>query len=159
METPAVAEVTASGKNFEVRTMPTEGVDFRTIDIDAHFREHLDLTASQVLKSLILSAQGELVMAVLPVAAKLNIVEVARAIGKKKGTLVPPDQARELTGLELGAIGPLGMKTPMPVIIDDGVLALEQVAVSAGSRGSHVVLAPHDLIEITGATPAHIVKE
>ncbi|MDD7385146.1 MAG: YbaK/EbsC family protein [Actinomycetaceae bacterium] len=158
MKTPAVAQIKESGKEYAVRAMPVAGVDFGVIDRDRYFRQYLQLSAHQVLKSIILSAQGQHVMAVLPVDERINIVAVARAIGKKKGTIVSPDEARELTGLQIGAIGPLGMKTPMPVVVDVSALRQQLVAVSAGTREAQVVLAPADLIDVTAAITADIVK-
>lgn len=156
---PAITAAAESGKPFEVLSMPVAGIDFREIDIDAHFREHLAMSADDVYKSLIISAQGQYAMAVIPVSARLSIVDVARAIGKKKGTMVSPDVARELTDLEIGAIGPLGLKTPMPIVLDEGALGKDRIAVSGGDPSLHIAIAPGDLIEIVGAITASVTKD
>ncbi|WFN90144.1 YbaK/EbsC family protein [Arcanobacterium wilhelmae] len=85
----------------------------------------------------------------------------AGVVGNRRKWKEKAEEAQKLTGRPLGAIGaigPIAMQTPMPVVIDSGVLELEKALVSGGARGAQVMLDPKDLVELTGATLAPIVK-
>ena len=52
------------------------------------------------------------------------------------------------------SIGPLALTArSFHVYLDERALAHESIALSAGQRGAQVVLAPADLITVTGARP------
>jgi Cys-tRNA(Pro)/Cys-tRNA(Cys) deacylase len=58
----------------------------------------------------------------------------------------------------LGGISPLGQRSPMPTVVDESVLALEAVFVSAGRRGLQVRLAPADLLRVSAARTAPLAR-
>ena len=90
----------------------------------------------------------------VPVNGSLNLKSLAAAVGARKATMAEPADAERATGYVVGGISPLGGRTRLPVVLDDSVLALDVVYVSAGRRGLQVSLAPQDLMDLTGATTA-----
>ena len=60
------------------------------------------------------------------------------------------------TGYVIGGISPLGSRRPIPVVLDASSSKHATVLVSAGRRGLQLELAPADLVQLTGATAAHI---
>ena len=93
-------------------------------------------------------------MAVVPVSGTLDLKALAATIGAKKAMMAEPADAERATGYVVGGISPIGGRTRLPVVLDDSVLALEVVYVSAGRRGLQVSLAPQDLMDLTRATTA-----
>lgn len=156
MTTEAVSFLQVSGKTFRLYETEVEGVDFANIDIGNYFAEQMGMPGAQVYKSLMASAQGTLVMGLVPVTQKISLKNLANAIGKKKATMVSPEQAEELSGSVIGGISPFGLKTPMPIVIDKGAFAHPTIAVSGGSRELKVEVTPVDFIELTGAEIAEI---
>ncbi len=114
----------------------------------------LDLDAGSVFKTLVASVDGRLTMAVVPVNGSLDLKALASAVGAKKATMAEPADAERATGYVVGGISPIGGRTGMPVVLDESVLELGIVYVSAGRRGLQVSLAPQDLMAVTGATTA-----
>lgn len=114
----------------------------------------LGLDAGSVCKTLVVSVDGRLTIAVVPVNGSLDLKALAAAVGAKKATMAEPGDAERATGYVVGGISPLGGRTRLPVVLDDSVLALDVVYVSAGRRGMQVSLAPRDLVAVTGATTA-----
>ena len=55
-------------------------------------------------------------------------------------------EVQPLTGYIRGGVTVLGAKRPFPVFIDETMELFDQVAVSAGIRGTQIVLAPADYI-------------
>ena len=62
-----------------------------------------------------------------------------------------------LTGYVHGGCSPVGMKKSFPTVIDESVLNLSTVTVSAGKIGRQIELTPADLIKLTRAKTADIV--
>ncbi len=159
MTTPAVSFLQASGKPFRVFETEVDGVDFSSIDIGAFFAEQMGIPGERVYKSLMASAQGQLVMGLVPVTQKISLKSLAHAVGKKKATMVPPAEAEELSGSIIGGISPFGLATPMPIVVDQGAFAHPTIAVSGGSRELKVELTPADLVDMLGATIAEIALD
>ena len=94
--------------------------------------------------------------AVVPVSGTLDLKGLAAAMGGKKAAMAEPADAERATGYVVGGISPIGQRSRLPVVVDDSVLALPAVYVSAGRRGLQVRLAPADLLRVTGARTAAI---
>jgi len=60
----------------------------------------------------------------------------------RKLSFASADDTRELTGMEIGGVTPFGMETPLPVYVDDRIVALSRCIVGGGSRAMKVALDP-----------------
>lgn len=116
----------------------------------------LGLDPDQVFKTLMISLDGKLCVAIVPVSGSLDLKAAARALGGKKAELADKDRAQRATGYVLGGISPLGQRTKHPTVIDDSALHSETIFVSGGRRGMDIELASADLIRITQAVVAPI---
>ena len=120
--------------------------------------EALGIDPERVLKTLLASVDGRLVVAIVPVVAQLDLKAVAAAAGARKAELAKPADAERATGYVVGGISPLGQKKRLPTFVDVGVEAFATVHVSAGRRGLEIELAPADLVALTAATVAAIAR-
>ena len=100
---------------------------------------------ARVFKTLVVSQDGTLSVAIVPVAAQLDL----RALGKR-ATLAERAAAERATGYVLGGISPLGQRKQLPTLLDESALAFETIFVSTGRRGLELELAPADLLAQTG---------
>jgi Cys-tRNA(Pro)/Cys-tRNA(Cys) deacylase len=114
--------------------------------------------AGQVFKTLIASVDGQLTVAVVPVASQLSLKALADAAGGKKAEMAPSSEAAKATGYVIGGISPIAQRRQLPVIVDSAALDWATVYCSAGQRGLQVQLAPDDLIRATGARVAPIAR-
>ncbi len=117
----------------------------------------IGMPPEQVFKTLV--ARGDrtgVVLAVIPANAELNLKALAAASGNKKIDLVPVKEVLALTGYVRGGVSPVGAKKEYPVYVDETVALWDAISVSAGVRGCQMVLAPADLIRVTGAATADI---
>lgn len=119
--------------------------------------EALGLDASTVFKTLLAVVDAsETVVAVVPVARRLDLKSLAKAAGGKKAAMADPTDAERLTGYVVGGISPLGQRRRLRTFIDASAEAHDRIHVSAGRRGLEVTLAPSDLCRLLAARFASI---
>lgn len=116
----------------------------------------LGLEPAQVCKTLVASADGVLVVAVVPVDRSLDLKGLAAAVGARRAELADPRTAERATGYVIGGISPIGTRRRLRTVVDARAAARADLHVSAGRRGLQVSLATADLIRVTGAVVAPI---
>ena len=124
--------------------------------------DRLGIEAARVHKTLLATVERagrtELIVAVVPVNAQLDLNALAAAVGAKKAEMAKPADAERITGYVLGGISPLGQRKRLLTVIDADALDHPTVFVSAGRRGLEIELAAVDLAKLTGGTFAAIAK-
>jgi Cys-tRNA(Pro)/Cys-tRNA(Cys) deacylase len=118
----------------------------------------LGLREEQVFKTLVVSVDGALAVAIVPVANRLDLKAIAAAVGGKKATLADPALAERRTGYVVGGISPVGQKTALRTVVDESALSYASIFVSGGRRGFDIEVAPADLVRVTSATAAPIAR-
>lgn len=119
--------------------------------------EKLGVSPERVFKTLVAQVDGkQLVLAIIPVAERLDLKRLAAAFGGKKADLADPVAAERATGYVVGGISPLGGRKKLPTLIDARALGQTTILVSAGQRGLQVELSSQDLIRLTEATTAEL---
>ena len=122
--------------------------------------EKLGLDPARVFKTLVADVEGKgMVVAVLPVAHKLDLKALATAAGGKRAAMADKAQVMRSSGYVLGGVSPLGQKKKLPTYIDCSAQSLETVFVSAGRRGLEIELAPADLLMLTDARFADLCQQ
>jgi Cys-tRNA(Pro)/Cys-tRNA(Cys) deacylase len=122
--------------------------------------EKLGVEPERVFKTLVCQAEGVgLLLALVPVAARLDLKALTRALLlKKRVELADPAVAERATGYVVGGISPLGGRKALPAWIDETVELFDTVFISAGRRGLEIELAPTDLVRLTGARTAALAE-
>ncbi|MDH3299656.1 MAG: Cys-tRNA(Pro) deacylase [Acidimicrobiia bacterium] len=147
--TPAVVMLEKANVEHEVRAYEH---DPTTDSYGKEAVEALGLDPSTVFKTLLAVVDGtETVVAVVPVASRLDLKALAKAAGGKKGAMADPADAERLTGYVVGGISPLGQRRRLRTFIDTSAEAQDHIHVSAGRRGLEVRLAPGELCRLLSA--------
>lgn len=154
--TPAVLAARRSGIDCEV--LEYEHAQGATA-FGLEAAEALGLEADRVFKTLVATlASGELVVAIIPVAARLDLKALAVAAGSKKAQMADPRAAERATGYVVGGISPLGQRRRLSTFLDESALTHRRIYVSGGRRGLELGLEPDDLRTLTGARVAAIAR-
>ena len=135
----------AQGFAFEVREFPDST---RT---SAEAAAAIDCSVAQIAKSLVFrGAQSG--KAVLIVASGANRVDPAKAEALLGEAIkrADADFVREATGFAIGGVPPLGHDRPLVTLIDEDLLAFEEVWAAAGTPNAVFRLSPKDLGDLTG---------
>lgn len=155
-KTPAIVAAQGAGVSFEVLAYAH---DPAAPSYGREAAEALGVPAAQVLKTLVVQAEGgKLAVALVPVAATLDLKAMADAIGAKKVAMADVASAERSTGYVVGGISPLGQRRALPTVIDASAEGHARVYVSAGRRGLEIALAPGDLARLCRATFAAIAR-
>ncbi|NII39832.1 Cys-tRNA(Pro)/Cys-tRNA(Cys) deacylase [Curtobacterium flaccumfaciens] len=118
----------------------------------------LGLREEQVFKTLVVSVDGDLAVAIVPVADRLDLKAIAAAVGGKKASLADPSLAERRTGYVVGGISPVGQKTRIRTVLDASASQHATIFVSGGRRGFDIELSPADLARVTDASTAPIAR-
>lgn len=150
-----------------IRMAERAGIAFRVLEYEHDpkvraFGEEaasaLGVPAAAVFKTLVAKVDGGLVVALVPVDRNLDLKALAAAHGGKRAEMAAPPEAERATGYVVGGISPLGQRKKLPMLIDDGATALEQIYVSAGRRGLEIALRPADLASLCAARFAPLAR-
>ena len=153
--TPAVVALEHAGIAFTIHEYERgdELHDFGREAADA-----LGLDHDQVFKTLVVVADDEMVVTVVPVSCQLSMKRVAGALGAKRATMCDAPSAERSTGYVVGGISPIGQRRQLRTVIDETAELFDEVFVSGGRRGMDIGLAPTDLIGLLDAIVAPITS-
>ena len=133
-KTPAIAAAEQAGIEFAVHEYEH---DPAAASYGLEAAEKVGVDPARVLKTLVVSLDGALAVACVPVAAQLDL----KALGKR-AELADRKRAEAATGYVTGGISPLGQRRQLPTLRSDAsALEHETVYVSAGRRGLEIELA------------------
>jgi Cys-tRNA(Pro)/Cys-tRNA(Cys) deacylase len=154
-KTNAARILDAAGVSYELREYAVDEEHLAATQV----AEAIEMPPEQVFKTLV--ARGDrtgVVMAAIPANAELDLKALASASGNKKIDLVPVKEVLGLTGYVRGGVSPVGVKKPYPIYIDETAILWDVISVSAGVRGCQILVAPDDLVRVTGAVTWDITR-
>lgn len=83
---------------------------------------------------------------------EVSTKQLAREVGSKVVEPCAPDVAERHTGYQVGGTSPFGTRKPLPVYMEESILALPRILINGGRRGFLVALDPHDVVRTLSAT-------
>lgn len=120
----------------------------------------IGLPVEQVFKTLVtVTGPNQHAFAVIPGDAELDFKKLARAAGARKAEMVSLKDVQPLTGYIRGGVTVFGAKKDFPVFADETIELFDVISVSAGQRGTQILLAPADYLRAANATVADLTKD
>jgi Cys-tRNA(Pro) deacylase len=150
--TPAVRALRAAGVAFTDHLYRYEdkggtAVSARELGLDEH----------AVVKTLIMEDDARRPLIVLMHGDRqVSVRELARAMGARGVTPCTPEAAQRHTGYLVGGTSPFGTKKPLPVYLEESILALPKVYLNGGKRGYLVGLEPKELVRVLVPTLVNV---
>ncbi len=154
-KTNAARLLDSLGVRYELRHYDVDPNDLSAETVAAK----IQLPAEQVFKTLVVRASsGDVYLAVVPGDAEVDEKALARASGDRRVDVVPLKDVQPLTGYIRGAVTALGVRKPYPVFADETIELFDVISVSAGVRGTQILLSPADYLRVTEARVAPIAR-
>jgi Ala-tRNA(Pro) deacylase len=117
-------------------------------------REHVP--GHQVVKPVLVSADGEFVLCALPASYKIDLEELRRELGAVEARLADEEDLSELCGdCELGAEPPIGWMFGLPTVIDESLFDDRRVTFQAGTHRDAVTMSFLDYYRLAQPVVGH----
>lgn len=112
----------------------------------------IGLPEARVFKTLALRGDKTgVVLVLIPAGTELDLKAIAQASGNKSCELLPLKDVLPVTGYIRGGVSPLGTKKKFPTYLDESAMAFAEISLSAGVRGTQILMAPRDLQQVVQA--------
>ena len=156
MKTNGARFLDSLGIRYSLREYEVDPEDLTAITV----AKKIGMPIEQVFKTLLTTdGAGNHVFAVIPGDAELDFKKLARAAGVRKAEMVSLKEVQPLTGYIRGGVTVFGAKKAYPAFVDETVELFDEISVSAGVRGTQLILTPADYIRAAEATVADLTKD
>jgi prolyl-tRNA editing enzyme YbaK/EbsC (Cys-tRNA(Pro) deacylase) len=106
---------------------------------------------AQIAKTLALRCKEQVVLVVLGGEARLCNKKLKQLLGAK-AKMLAAEETFEITGHAVGGVCPFGLKTPLPIYLDESLRNFPIMYPAGGESNSAVPIAVELLAEVTGGT-------
>ena len=153
-------------KTNAMRLLDEAGVAYRMSSYEPdgeigalHTARVLGINPELIYKTLVLEdGEGGHFVAIVPADADLDLKKTAAHFGVKHVQLINWRTLRDLTGYIRGGCSPLAMKKPFPTVIEETAQLHDEFYISAGVRGTQIVVNPEALAPVIDAGFADIIQ-
>jgi Cys-tRNA(Pro)/Cys-tRNA(Cys) deacylase len=144
------------GIGYSLREYEVDPEDLTAVTV----AKKIGMPIEQVFKTLLTTdSAGGYFFAVIPGDAELDFKKLARAAGVRKAEMVSLKDVQPLTGYIRGGVTVFGVKKAYPVFADETIELFDEISVSAGIRGTQLILAPADYLRAAEATVSDLTKD
>ena len=141
MKTNAVRLLDSLGIPYELREYEVDPDDLSAESVAAK----IHLPPEQVFKTLVMRGdRAGVCLAVIPGSMEVDEKALARLTGDRRIEMVPLKEVQNLTGYIRGGVTALACKREYPVYVDETIDLFDVISISAGARGTQILLSPAD---------------
>jgi Cys-tRNA(Pro)/Cys-tRNA(Cys) deacylase len=153
MSTPAIAYL-------KQRRIPCDIVKYEHREKGAEFAARATgYPLQRTVKTLVVEMdRNNFCLALLPGDRELNLKKLSALFGAKRTALAESATAQRLTGYPVGGISPFGVRRPLRSVLDESVLAHEQVLINGGRRGLMLEMEPGNIVAALACPVASIAQ-
>jgi len=150
--TPAIRVLRQAGVPFSEHPYPyVEHGGTAAFAREAGVGEHA------VIKTLVMEDDAKEPLIVLMHGDReVSTKELARILGVKSVHPCAPETAQRHSGYMVGGTSPFGLRKPLPIYVEETILALPRIYINGGKRGFIVGMDPNDLDRLLHPTPVHV---
>lgn len=111
----------------------------------------------QVVRSIVFRlSENEFIMVLVPGPHQVPWKALRRYLGQSRLTMASEEELFAATGYQPGTVTPFGLPKPMRVLVDTGILALDEISLGSGRRGLAILIHPQDML--AGLDNAEVVN-
>lgn len=137
-----------------VEYLQERNVDFRTIVLEDNVHTASEVaiackcSLAQVLKSLIFTHKGIIILALIPGDLRVDKDKLAGISGVPSVRMASSEDVLKFTGYEIGTVSPFGLDTSVKKVMDKNVLNQERILVGSGERNKLLELRVSSLEQV-----------
>ncbi|MGH9666679.1 MAG: Cys-tRNA(Pro) deacylase [Bryobacteraceae bacterium] len=156
MKTNAARLLDSLGVRYQIREYEVDLDDLSAETVAAK----IHLPPEQVFKTLVLRGdRNGVCLAVIPGNSEVNEKALARLTGDRRVEMVPLKDVQSLTGYIRGGVTAMAGKRDYPVYVDETAELFDTISISAGVRGTQILIAPGDYLRVVRGTVGGIARE
>ena len=156
MKTNAVRLLETLGIRHELREYDVDPDDLSAETVAAK----IQLPPEQVFKTLVMRGdRAGVCLAVVPGYTEVDEKALARLTGDRRVEMAPLREVQALTGYIRGGVTALASKRDYPVYVDETAELFDAISISAGVRGTQILIAPSDYLKIVKGKVGAISRE
>lgn len=149
-----------------IRVLEEEEIPFNLL-LHAHKARTVEEAAAErgvplrlIVKTLLVrQPAGRHAIALVRGDQRLSLKKLARVIGVKTLEMAPPEDVPRITGYQVGAVAPVGLRrSDVPVYVDHHIVEESHLSISAGRHDAGLELDSGDLIRVTRGQVADITE-
>lgn len=153
-------------KTRAIRELDERGIPYRLL-VHSHKATNVEEAAAergmpvhQVVKTLLARQPDRRhVIALVRGDQRLSLKKLARIVGVKKLDMAPEADVPRITGYQVGAVAPVGLRrTDVPIYVDQHITEEARVSISAGRHDTGLELATKDLVDAVSGQVADITE-
>ncbi|MEM7340814.1 MAG: YbaK/EbsC family protein [Actinomycetota bacterium] len=143
MGDPVIAELDATGQPYEVVPCDPDLAD------TAAFVEAYGFGLDESVNAIVVVGKADPPRHALCLTlanCRLDVNRVVRKrLGTRKASFAPADITRDLTGMEIGGVGPFGITSDLPIWVDARIMDCERIILGGGGRDRKLLVPPATL--------------
>lgn len=156
MKTNAVRLLDAQKISYELKEYEVDPEDLTAETV----AKKIGFPLEQVFKTLVVRGDKTGVMlAVVAGDKQLDNKALAKLSGDKSCDVVSLKEVQPLTGYIRGGVTALACKKDYPVFVDENVYLFDAISISAGVRGTQIIINPEDYLKVTGGKAGALSKD
>ncbi|HIF9240528.1 TPA: aminoacyl-tRNA deacylase [Photobacterium damselae] len=153
-------------KTTVTQLLELEGVNYRLLPHSkpaktiAEAATERGVAAEQMVKSILLrDMSGFHVLACVPGPCSVDPKKVRALLGCRRMTCADATDVEKITGLVIGTVAPIGLKSPLPIVFDHQIKQHNLVNISSGDRMAGIELEMDDLELLCDPIFANICRD
>lgn len=105
----------------------------------------------QIVKSLVMKSGEDFYLVLCSGENRVDMDRMAEKLEVENVDTASPDEAKDVTGWSIGGVPPVGLDSDIPVFMDSGLLAFDEVWSAAGTHEAVFRADPAELKSLSGA--------
>ena len=155
-DTRAIQALKNFNAAYKLHEYPTENGPIAAMDVAAY----MGFSTEQLFKTLVTTDHhGGYYVFCLPAEARIDMKKAAHLVNARKLTMLDPSIFEELTGYVHGGCSPFGLKTELPICVEQSAFIQDKIYVSGGRIGLSVEIDPQTLKDTLHVNVGSFIKE
>jgi Cys-tRNA(Pro)/Cys-tRNA(Cys) deacylase len=82
--------------------------------------------------------------------AQISWQALRRYLDQSRLTIAEAEEVLAVTGYAIGTVSPFGLPKPLRILVDDSVLAQDEISLGSGEKGVGIIMRREDLMRALG---------